>query len=274
MGWTRRRTRLEADLTLPMFDIGQAPKFVALAQRVFAENGLETTYDGGCLRGSDGQLFGLTNVGHLAATVRERQWRRVLEGHVLGLLAANATPKERDFDKVRDRVFLRLWAAEDLSFGPDCHLGFGEGLAGLVSIDHPKYVETLTRTDDVETLGGWDLVSRTAVRNLARLTATRSWQEGTHGQVLASIGGFFNASRVLSLPHLLKQDFLVEPPSDGVLFAVPNRHLVLLHPLDAPGRDEATRVIAEIAHHEYDMAGGISPDLWCWDNGVVTRVDR
>ncbi len=62
-----------------------------------------------------------------------------------------------------------------------------------------------------------------------------------------SVGGFFNASRVFTMAHLLREDFLVESPSYGVLFVVPNRHLVAVHPLAGTGMVGATTTLTRLA---------------------------
>ena len=51
---------LPLDPALPMFDTGvAAARFAALAREVFAEHGLECTYQDGFLRGTDGRSYGL-----------------------------------------------------------------------------------------------------------------------------------------------------------------------------------------------------------------------
>ena len=102
-----------------MFNVDEARRFAVLARQVWAEAGLETAYDSGCLRGSDGQMYGLGNVAHVAARGKERHWRSVLTHHVQGVLTAHATPRERDLDVVGDRLLLRLWATHDLPHAPE-----------------------------------------------------------------------------------------------------------------------------------------------------------
>lgn len=257
-----------------MFSLDEARRFAVLARQIWAEAGLETSYDAGCLRGADGQMYGLTNVAHNAARGREKHWRPVLTQHVHGVLAAHATPRERDLEVVGDRLLLRLWATHDLPHPPECEIPLAPGLAGLISIDHPEYVETLTRSRDIEALGGWERAVHLAHHNLVRVRADRTWAERVgDARLLASVGGFYNASRVLDMPHLLKSDFLVDQPSHGVLFTVPNRHLVVAHPLQGPGLFEALGALADLAEREYEnAAGGISPHVWFWRDGQVEQT--
>ncbi|RLV50508.1 hypothetical protein D9V37_00490 [Nocardioides mangrovicus] len=261
-------------------DGARAARFASLAMRVFAEHGIECSYDDGFLRGSDGRSYGLTNVALVAAAGTDRHWRELLEQHVGGIVAAHATPRQRDLEAVGDRLYLRLWAAADLPHRPDGVNGFGEplgeGLVGLAAIDHPEHVETLTGGHDIGLLGGWDVVRRTALANLAALRADDVVPLGDdpHSQVQLSIGGFFNASRVFTMERLLREDFLLEEPSHGVLLVVPNRHLVAVHPLRSAGMVEAVHTLTRLARAESEVPGGISPHVWFWRDGWVEQVTR
>ncbi len=161
---------------LPMFDDGaRAARFSALARQVFAEHGMECSYHDGYLKGADGRSYGLTNVALLAAHGPEREWKGLLDQHVSGIVAAHATPRQREMREVRDRLYLRLWPADDLPTRPHAAepLGVGPDVAmvGLASIDHPEHVETLTGARDIELLGGWEGVRAAALSNLSRLRA-------------------------------------------------------------------------------------------------------
>jgi hypothetical protein len=260
-----------------MFASGdQAGRFAALARQVFAEHGIECTYDDGYLRGTDGRSYGLTNVALLAVQDTERNWPTLLSQHVEGIVAAHATPKERDLATVRDRLYLRLWASEDLPVRPDAAESLGEGLVGLASIDHPEHVETLAGSHDVELLGGWPGIREAALGNLARLRADDVVPLGDDAasRVQLSIGGFFNASRVFTMDNLLREDFLIESPAHGVLFVVPNRHLVAVHPVSGIGMVHATTTLIRVAQGEYGVPGSISPHVWFWRDGDVQQVTR
>ncbi len=260
-----------------MFASGdQAARFAALARQVFAEHGLECSYDDGYLRGTDGRSYGLTNVALLAVQSPERRWQKLLGQHAGGIVAAHATPKERDLAAVQHRLFLRLWATEDLPMRPDAAEPLGDGLVGLASIDHPEHVETLAGSHDVALLGGWPGIRAAALANLAGLRADDvvPLGEDPQSRVHLSIGGFFNASRVFTMSQLLREDFLVEAPSHGVLFVVPNRHLVAVHPVSGIGMVSATTTLIRVARGEYDVPGSISPHVWLWRDGEVQQVTR
>jgi hypothetical protein len=254
----------------------QATRFSALARQVFAEHGLECTYKDGFLRGTDGRSYGLTNVALLAVQEPERQWRNLLAQHVGGIVIAHATPRQREISAVRDRLYLRLWATEDLPMRPDAAEPLGDGLVGLASIDHPEHVETITGGHDIELLSGWAAIREAALDNLARLHGDEVMPLGEDpaSQVHLSVGGFFNASRVFTMDALLRSDFLVEAPSHGVLFVVPNRHLVAVHPVSGAGMVDAVDILIRLARGESDVPGAISPHVWFWRDGRVQQVTR
>jgi len=260
-----------------MFSSGvQAARFAALARLVFAEHGLECTYDDGYLRGTDGRSYGLTNVALLAVQSPERRWKGLLDQHAEGIVAAHATPKQRELAAVRSRLYLRLWATADLPMRPDAAEPLGDGLVGMASIDHPEHVETLAGAHDIELLGGWAGIREAALGNLAKLRADDVVPLGDDPQarVHLSVGGFFNASRVFTMSHLLREDFLIEAPAHGVLFVVPNRHLVAVHPIGGIGMVNATTTLIRVARGEYDVPGAISPHVWFWRDGEVQQVTR
>lgn len=267
--------RIAADPALPMFDDGQrAAQFAQLAREVFAEHGLECSYDDGQLRGTDGHSYGLTNVALLAAGSDRRAWRSLLDQHVQGIVTAHATPKQRELATVADRLYLRLWAAGDARPAAGASSTLGGGLMGLACIDHPEHVETLTSARDIGLLGGWEGVRSAALTNLSRLRGEHvvTLGETSEAAVQLSTGGFFNASRVFTMEHLLREDFLVESPSHGVLFVVPNRNVVAVHPVVGEGMFAAIPSLLQVAKREFASPGAVSPDVWFWCDGEIQQV--
>lgn len=73
---------------------------------------------------------------------------------------------------------------------------------------------------------------------------------------------FLVASRVHPLPDLLGAAG-VALPETGVLLAVPNRHLLAVHPLTGPGVLEAAPLLVALARGEHDgKPGPISRDVF------------
>ncbi len=287
MTWFRRRRcdgaaqdRAEAprDGALPMLTRDEAARFTALARDAFAHAGLETTIDEGSLRALDGQRLGLYNIAHAAATLREREWPRLLAAHARAMVVATNEPEPRSLDEVRDRVYLRLTPAEELPFEPEVALELDGDLVALPSIDYPEHVKAVTTRSVVDGLGGWDAFREAALANLRRLdaeeTGTLPGSDDGDGRVLLSIGGFFNASRALVLDSVLTRDFRIEHPTHGVLVIAPNRHLLGLHPLVGPDCLRAVRTMHAIARGESEQPGALSGEVWFWRDGTLTQVSH
>lgn len=74
---------------------------------------------------------------------------------------------------------------------------------------------------------------------------------------------FFVASRVLALEQLLDHR-----PEHGVLFSVPNRHIVFYHVMGDGDPNEATAAIVHMTQKQFDRGpGSISPCLFWWKDG-------
>ena len=74
---------------------------------------------------------------------------------------------------------------------------------------------------------------------------------------------FFVASRALALEQLLDHR-----PEHGVLFSVPNRHIVFYHVMGEGDPKEAIAAIVHMTQKQFDRGpGSISPCLFWWKNG-------
>lgn len=278
----RRRSRIPVpsgppDGALPMLSREQAARFATLARNAFAHEGIETTIEGGVLHALGGQRLGLYNIAHAAATVRERDWPRLLEDHARAMTVATNEPDARSLAEVSDQVYLRLTPRSDLPFGLEVGLDLPGDLVALPAIDYPEHVKTLTRERAVESLGGWDAFRGAALTNLRALDADETstisgGEEG--GEILLSVGGFFNASRAIVLDSVLTRDFRIEQPRHGVLVVMPHRHLIGLHPLTGPDCVEALRTMIGIAQGEAGQPGAVSAHAWLWRHGRLTQVSQ
>jgi hypothetical protein len=267
-----------ADGALPMLSRSQAARFTTLARDAFAHEGIETTIEEGVLHALDGQRLGLYNIAHAAATVKEREWPRLLADHAKAMAAATNEPDARSLEEIRDQAFLRLTPKSDLPFPAEVGIDLSGELVALPSIDYPQHVKTLTRTAALEPLGGWEAFCERALTNLRGLDADEtgtipSGDDGS-GEILLSIGGFFNASRALVLDSVLTRDFRIEQPAHGVLVVMPHRHLLALHPMLGAECVEALRTMLAIAQGEHGQPGALSGHAWIWRHGRLSQVSR
>jgi len=91
--------------------------------------------------------------------------------------------------------------------------------------------------------------------------------EGVPIMLLAS-DSFFCATNALWIERFL------DPPPHGLLFAVPHRHVIVVHAVHDQGVALALPNLVLLARHNHaEGEGPISPDVFWWHDGEVTRID-
>lgn len=249
--------------------MGDAQDLTELARVAFAAEGVEVVPDGrGALIG-DHRTYGLTNLAALVAQQPRRHWSRLARRHARGILAAHEADDDPiDTDSVRSQVLLKLRPVSDVGRGVHYAPEILPGILLLVAIDHPDHVRELFSDDAVDELGGWDEVRDLAVSNLRALPqpqhkVIRADPEREDSIVhLFAADDFFGAARLAILPEVLAH-VGVERPAHGVLLAVPNRHLLLVHPLEGPGVIPAVQLLVRMATAEFQgHTGPLSPQVY------------
>lgn len=253
---------------LPMLSVAQYGALEQLAADAFTRRGVPVTGDGhGVLRGAGDQQFGLHNLAVLVSRVPFRRWSSVVDEHAASLVAAN----EAAARPVRpEQVLLKLRRADELPCPVDYDASTRlPGLLSLVAVDHPTHVAELFRHDDVTALGDHEEVRELALANLRALPPPEHHALPADGaradstvHVFAS-DDFFGAARVLVLDALLAEALRLERPEHGCVVAVPNRRLLLVHPVEGPGVVPALNAMAVIARREHDeQPGPVSAELY------------
>lgn len=177
--------------------------------------------------------------------------------------AMDETPAEpRTLDDVSAPVYPLLRWAEDL---PEPAPTYAEqplpGVALVAAIDYPTHVAELHSDEAVEHVGGWATVRDAALDNLRALPAMhqdtiRADPERDDASVhVLTTDDFYGPSRVLVMDEVLA-GLGIAPPTHGVLVAVPNRHLLALHPLEGPGVVAALGLLARISTGEHEEKHG------------------
>jgi hypothetical protein len=91
--------------------------------------------------------------------------------------------------------------------------------------------------------------------------------EGVPLMLLAS-DSFFCATNALWIERFL------DPPPHGLLFAVPHRHVIVVHAVHDQGVALALPNLVLLARHNHaEGEGPISPDVFWWHDGEVARMD-
>lgn len=276
MGLFRRPRRNSDDPILDQPDdhllpltIGDARDLTELARSAFAAEGLEVVPDGrGALIG-DQRTFGLANLAALVAQHPRRRWPNLARRHARGVLAVHEGDEDPlDIEAIRPNILLKLRPGDDLeqvaTYAPEIL----PGILLLVAIDHPDHVRELFSDETIEELGGWEELRDIALGNLRRLgppdheTIQADPAEPDSTVHLFGSDDFFGAARLAILPEVLAH-VGIERPSHGTLIAVPNRHLLLVHPLEGPGLVSAVQLMVRLASSEYHgHTGPLSPQVF------------
>ncbi len=282
MGWFGRRGGGSEptpggipDPDLPALDAEQGQRFRVEAMAAFRRRGVETICDAGVLEAIGGVRYPLHNISAQAAAAPERDWPRLLDHHAAILLAHEHEPVETP-EQVAGSLYLGLWQRGDLPFEPDLAIPLADDLLAVPARDFPETVKTAGKADQVDVWGGWEVVRQQALRNLAGLRSDETMTLGDEpgSRVLLSIGGYFNASRLLVLERVLSQDFGIELPPLGALVAVPNRSLLAIHVPTGPEIVAAISGLLNLARGESTGQGGISPHVYYWRQGRLQRISH
>lgn len=250
---------------------------MATARAHLASRGREATIEDGYLRLDDGETFGLHNVSVLASRVREKEWPQVVGDHLDGLLDKPDTSGPPD----PGAVLVKLRRREEMPEVPDYDaVEPVPGVMAIVAVDHPQVVVEALRLPegipDVET------AMRLALANLSALPppehGTRLLDDADESSRVHFFvsDDFFGASRLLILHEVLSRAGVATGPG-GLLIAIPNRHVIAVHPMTGPGVVPALNWLVRFAQDDFDtQPGSVSPLVYHLTadglSSVVTRV--
>lgn len=259
---------------------GNAPSLVELAHRTLAELGVETRIDGdaddlGSVRlvAASGQVYLL---GNLAEQVRDERPRRrdaIVAAHFDRMLRAEREPDAEDLgaDALRDRIRLRLMVESVAGEMPDLSYArpFAPGLVLGLCVDNPTTVVTLSASTIPKlALGVDELFAIGQLRTGDEpIDAHTEMAPGMH---VVEGDSLFTASKAANMPDLFG------PVPHGIVFAVPNRHLLLAVPIVGPESIAAIRTMAgafvHMLEHVTHPGGVLSPHLLFSHSGEVSVV--
>lgn len=287
MGLFRRSSRNDAgstrrDEVFGFLTDAQAARVRELAQQAYAELGIETVIAADHLVGSDGTVYGLSNL--MAAcgnTDREREWPELVRRHCRSIVTAMADdrdPAALPLEEMLSRVYLRLIGISTLPADWREGLGYGrvltDDLVELLFLDYPESVRTLYQaTVDVF---GEDVLRQAGLENLLRepIDAVETLDCGDGARASVVIGeSVYTASRVLALPDLLRRVYGERSYPNGVIVGIPFRHQVVLHPIDSRAVVPAIQRLADFTYAGFtEGVGSVSPYLYWWRDGALRRL--
>ncbi len=227
------------------------------------------------LTGPVPNVIGLQNLAQVCRARPRAEWPDVLHHHfdVAFDVKDGATAEElaKDWDLAREKVKLRLYREDHLPAVPLVTWHVSEGLVAVLTFDLPETVISV-RQPDRET---WPVMDEDlyeiALENVRRdgLLASNKIDVGGGASVYVLEGGgtFFAASHALFLEDYLFNrslgkdgDFVGE---HGAVIAIPQRHVVIYHPIDDLRVASAIQSMLVTAANMFaDGPGSISADLY------------
>ncbi|OHV04971.1 hypothetical protein [Mycobacterium talmoniae] len=224
------------------------------------------------LVGQDGYQYRLYNLQLVCSQLPQADWAARVEFHFDQMLAGRSAPDigELSEPELLAQIRTRLQPKDGSGLQS---LGYVrpafDGLVVELNRDLPTTVVTLGDSS----VDGRDLdfLYQVGQRNT---NAEPTTSETVGPGVLALTGdSFFIASKALDMPHLVASLFGAAPL--GVVFSVPHRSLLFLHPV-GPHTLEAVQWLAPVTlgQTQEPPGGAVSRDTYYWHGGVVQPITR
>jgi hypothetical protein len=226
--------------------------------------------------GEEERVYGLSNLAQLCHQLDRGEWTTAIASHFTNTFdAQTALERIADYGYAKDLLKVRVYRSADYRPEDLAHLvkrTLSPELVAVLVADLPTTVATIS--DD--TAGGWsvpidELFGIATTHMAAEMSGyERSAVPLADGARLETLTGdtFFVASQVVRFA-----DF-AGTPTNGALVSLPNRHLLIWHPIEtAAATIRATQTMipaTQNAHRE--GPGSLSPDLYWWHRGALTLL--
>lgn len=272
------------DEEFSFFSEREARFFRGEVRAAFAEQGLEVTVYAGVVADTAGRQFGLGNLAAVCHRERrgERAWPALVRDHVGKVLRTMDGPQPLQTlsdDEIRARLYPRVIAEDALPGSAPFLYGRvpAPGLREVLALDLPEAVQMLSE-DSLEELGDVEELRIRALNNLRALPVegheTVRRGDGSSFEVVLG-DSFFTASRVLVLQELVERVMGAPLTPDGALVALPFRHQLAFHPIHDAQVVPALQAMAQYAATGHaDAVGAISPNVFWWRGGAMTRLSE
>jgi hypothetical protein len=235
--------------------------------------------EAGCLHvevtGPVPNVLGLQNLAQSCRSRPRDGWAALMKNHFDIALdpksSKGADDLAKDWDLARDAVKIRLYRDDHLPSVQLVTWHVAEGLVAVLTFDLPDAVVTVRKPDR----DAWDVsdeeLYETAIENVRReglLTANKiEVGDSASVYVLEGSSTFFAASHALFLEDYLMNESMVSPAGFqgefGAVIAIPQRHVVIYHPIDDLGVVEAIQSMLVTAANMFaEGPGSISADLY------------
>ena len=268
------------DEALTMFDRDEAARFRSTVRETLAEMGYEVTVLPDHVRTDDGRQWGLWNLAASCAGTAAPQWSSTIKEHFSAIMAAgDDEPLTAEY--LRAHVVTRLMEEDGLHQTPDWvdrGLEWAPGVRQVVVVDTPQTVQVVppAALEEYAPLGPWfdrGLVNLRTQLDTESFELREITREGARFSCLLG-DSVYTASLALLLPEVVQRYAATSPTEKGVLFAIPSRHQLAFHVIDAPAAAlGALMVLPQFAAAGFlEGSGPVSPSVYWWHEGQVHQV--
>lgn len=266
-----------ADPAYPQLSRTDADWIRATGQQILRGFGQEvhTNEDGTVLIATSGHDFGLDNAMAKCLAAPRDNWREVLENHFGSVARGFSGPQVSDLTatQLAAQIRTRLMPADalvqgraDLSYARP----FTEDLAVALCVDFPETVSYIDSQRAAEL--DLDALFTQGQQNTDDEPVDEVFtMDGTEVVVLQG-ESLFIATKVINMAALAQRVFGRAAPH-GVVFAVPNRNIALLHLIESASAVTAIGQLTQLAAQQYDAGvGPVSPNSYHWHHGTVHKI--
>lgn len=215
-------------------------------------------------------MIGLLNLAQKCHAAPAEDWAALIAEHLESVINTDAVDAAPAFESVKSMLKVRIYP-EDYGAGlPNGELllvrrPLAPGLIAALAIDYPKTVATVPP----DTADGWG-VPVDELFEIGLANVRKQDQPGVQRQPLdggGSISVLIGDSFFVSTWALMLEDFTIPGSPHGAIVAIPNRHVVVFHPIVDLSVVEGTQAVIALAVQMYrDGPGPISPNLY-WRRG-------
>ena len=251
------------------------------ALRVLAENGVEATLDddGATFSAADGYKLTLDNAAKTCFYAPRDEWRPIMERFFGKAARSSELPlvDELSREQLLAQIRTRVLAVDALTMGGIDMSGYArpvaDDLAVVLCVDFPETV-TYVSGADAARLGDLDELFRAGQANTDDEPIDQIEHVAEHGVTIVDGTSVFTSSKVLNMPALLERMDVADAPH-GVVFAVPDRGIVVLHVIADLSSVEAIGRVALIGRSLHDDAVyPVSPHTYHWHRGTLARISE
>lgn len=257
----------------PFFSAEQGRDFVAAVEGDLRGRGLQIQVGDGYVDVEGGGRMGFSNLAQVCNQAERSDWPSLISRHFDAILTKpDDTEFRGNLDAARPLLKPRIYNTGDLPDDAEIVVSqIGAGLLSVLTYDLPTSVRTVHREDAASWPAPVDELFGIAVGNLesAPDRPERTEVPFDGGGVIGVLHGdsFFVASEIVRL-----KEHLGDAPN-GSLVAVPNRHVLLFHPLRDLSAVAAVQFMIQMAIQFYrEGPGSISPNLYWWHDGALTDL--